>query len=75
MAKPKTLKDLVYGWVEAGYSISEIAEWCGLSRQHLYSLMRGVTQRPTADTIHRLSVGLGTSTDVVQKALRASRGK
>jgi DNA-binding phage protein len=47
--------------------MAQIAKRCGLSRQHLYNLMRG-NKAPPEWTVHKIARGLRLPVDVVAKA-------
>ena len=55
--------------IERPASLTVIADACGISRQHLHSLMRGA-QYPQAYTICKIAAGLGVSVRTVKKALQ-----
>lgn len=65
---------------EAGYKdptrrprpMTVMAERCGVSRPHLYNLFNGLKTAPPW-TVARIAKGLGSTAEVVEKALNRSR--
>ena len=53
-------------------SMAQMADKCGLSRQHLYNLFIG-RKKASSWTAAKIAKGLGEEIDTVQKALAKSR--